>query len=252
MFELDHIVHFVDKPEEMPAKTKEIGIHTVLGGKHEMWGTYNSLSYFGLSYVEFIGVFDEELIEQSSKIPFTLHDTYVKNGRKIGFTRLAFRTNSIEKDAEKFRQLGFIVDGPKPFSRVRPDGTVAKWKLLHFGKPNSTFDFPFFIQWEESDEERMEQLIENGTIKEHDAGPLAIDEIVMKINDIQIAKDWATSLDLEVVRETNHLVILKGANCNYRFEIDESKKNGIFKVVLKNAKNEKELLLEEGLYHFIP
>jgi hypothetical protein len=27
-----------------------------IGGRHESWGTYNSLIYFGLSYIEFLGI----------------------------------------------------------------------------------------------------------------------------------------------------------------------------------------------------
>lgn len=249
LYELDHIVHFVDKPEKMPERTKQIGLHTVEGGKHKMWGTYNSLCYFGLSYIEFIGVFDEQLLQKAASIPYTLHETYIKNGRKNGFTRIALRTMDIAKDAEKFRRLGFEIDGPTSFSRIRPDGSVVKWKLLHIGKGDCSFDYPFFIQWDDSNEERFNQLVQNGTIQEHDLGQLEINEIHFVVNDLKIAKEWALLFERSIDEQSENVMKLKGENCLFVFEKSE-KKNLISKVVFRNSKVEKEVFLENGLYFF--
>lgn len=249
LYELDHIVHFVDRPEKMPERTKQIGLHTVEGGKHEMWGTYNSLCYFGLSYIEFIGVFDEQLLQSASLIPYTLHNTYIKNGRKNGLTRIALRTIDIEKDAEKFRNLGLETNGPTSFSRLRPDGTVVKWKLLHIGKKESSFDYPFFIQWDESNEERFNQLVQNGTIKEHELGPLQISEIHFHVNDLKIANEWATFFGFSIEEQSEKGMKLKGKNYLCIFGKSENN-NSISKVVLRNSKDEKKVFIENALYRF--
>ncbi len=108
MYKLDHIVHFVEQPEKLVDQMNAIGVHTVLGGRHEMWGTYNSLSYFNdLSYIEFIGIFDEELFSKSAKKPFTLHETYEKRQRENGFNRIALRTNTIEEDAKRLQKQDY-------------------------------------------------------------------------------------------------------------------------------------------------
>lgn len=249
MYLLDHIVHFVQKPEAMAEKTKAIGLHTVEGGKHEMWGTYNSLCYFGLSYIEFIGVFDEALIEESAKIPYTLHETYKKRGGQDGFTRIALRTTTIEEDAKKLREKGYEVIGPDSFSRVRPDGSVVAWKLLHFGKKDAPIDFPFLIQWDDSDEERYKDLVGNGTIKEHPIGDASIEEIIFHVTDLQWAKEWPDLFHYGVLDSTDSYITLKGPDCRFRFNFGS--RNEIAEVRIKGAKEEKQVILEGGKYTFV-
>ena len=61
-FCFDHLVHFVENPNEAIEVLKEKGIHAIKGGEHQNGQTYNTLSYFDLSYIEFIGVFDKQRI----------------------------------------------------------------------------------------------------------------------------------------------------------------------------------------------
>ncbi|NLY80131.1 MAG: VOC family protein [Lysinibacillus sp.] len=250
MYLLDHIVHFVNKPESMVVKTKEMGLHTVEGGKHEMWGTYNSLCYFGLSYIEFIGVFDEALIEKSAQIPYTLHHSYKKRNNANGLTRIALRTTTIDKDAEQLREAGFEVIGPDSFSRVRPDGSVLTWKLLHFGKKDLLFDFPFLIQWDGTDEERYEALVNNGTIQQHPLGNLQIDEVSFEVKDLKIAEGWAEVFQFNILESAESYIKLKAPNCAFSFHKVDGK-NEIVKVKIVGAKEEKEVVLEEGKYIFV-
>lgn len=249
MYLLDHIVHFVKEPKAMVEKTKEIGLHTVEGGKHEMWGTYNSLSYFGLSYIEFIGVFDETLLEKSAEIPYTLHESYKKRNKKNGFTRIAIWTTTIEEDAKKLRDAGYEVIGPDSFSRIRPDGSVLTWKLLHFGKKELPFEYPFLIQWEGSDEERYNDLVNNGTIQKHPLGDLTIDEISFSVTDLQWAKEWANLFEHEIVESTDSYITLKAPNCHFKFNLEQ--KYEIVEVKISGAKEEKHVTLEDGNYLFV-
>lgn len=245
MYELDHIVHFVDKPEDLVDETKKIGLHTVLGGKHEMWGTYNSLCYFGFTYIEFIGVFDEALLEKSAAIPHTLHESYKKRHYKNGFTRLAFRTSTIEEDAVRLLKEGYEVDGPQHFSRVRPDGSIVKWQLLHFGKKDVAVDFPFLIQWEGTDEERFDELVKLGTIVEHPLGDLKIKEITYSVKDESVAQDWARVFGLETVENKNAITLFL-PNCHITFK--KSDENEIADVLIAGAKVEKDVVIEEATY----
>ncbi|MED3660693.1 VOC family protein [Ureibacillus sp. FSL K6-8385] len=249
MYFFDHIVHFVKKPIAMVEKTGELGLHTVEGGKHEMWGTYNSLCYFGLSYIEFIGVFDEELLEQSAKIPYTLHESYKKRNKRDGFTRIAIRTSTIEEDAAKLRARGYEVIGPDAFSRVRPDGSVLTWKLLHFGKKDSPFEFPFLIQWDSSDKERYHDLVKNGSIQEHPVGDVAIEEISLIVTDLKRADEWADLFQHEIVEKTAAYIKLKAPNCQFSFYLGQ--KNEIAEVKIRGAKEEKQVILENGKYLFV-
>ena len=248
MFLLDHLVHFVEKPEQLVGTTKELGLHTVNGGKHEMWGTYNSLCYCGLSYIEFIGIFDKPLFEKSAREPYTLHETYKNKNYQNGVARIALRTNTIEKDAENLRLLGYKVYGPEDFSRTRPDGSVLKWKLLHLGKEEQTLEFPFIIQWEKQDEDRFNDLFASGVITHHPLGNLELEEIEFDVSDISIAAEWARAFDFEV-EGTATSKKLKAPNCLLSFK-QTADNNKISQIIISGAVEEKEAVIEGTKYLF--
>src|SRR5690625_1126254 len=102
----DHIIHVVEDLNNAVRKFKECGFHTVEGGNHEQFGTYNALSYFGLSYVELLGIENYDIAKQITSnelIPQTLG--LMKDGG--GFARIAIRTTNIEQLAEQMRNNGF-------------------------------------------------------------------------------------------------------------------------------------------------
>lgn len=252
MYMLDHIVHFVNKPEKLVDQMNEIGVHTVLGGKHEMWGTYNSLSYFhNLSYIEFIGIFDESLFRASAKEPFTLHETYEKRNRKNGLNRIALRTNRIEEDAKRLKAAGYSVFGPDTFSRKRPDGSIVSWKLLHFGVVGQEFDFPFLIEWQKDDQTRFDELTYSGTLSEHKLGNLTIKEIIFNVSNLGLANQWAQLFDFNIESTNSNLKIMS-PNCNFNFVLDTDGQNNIKEVVISGASDEIIIEIENAHYKFIP
>lgn len=250
MFELDHLVHFVDKPEKLIEVTKEMGLHTVMGGKHTNWGTYNSLCYFGLSYIEFIGIYDDELFELAAKEPYTLHETYKKRQNRNGIARIALRTTSIEEDAKRLQQLDYEVFGPTEFSRIRPDGSVLKWQLLHFGKSSTVIDFPFLIQWEEEDEKRSIDLVEKGAIVNHAAGNIRIKEILIEVQHLSFLQQWAELFHYKIKKEPTQMK-LYGPNCLFTFIQSKEGNNEIKQVTFTGAIENKELIVEGTTYVFM-
>lgn len=248
MYLLDHLVHFVEKPEHLVESTKALGLHTVNGGKHEMWGTYNSLCYFGLSYVEFIGIYDEVLFENSAREPFTLHETYKNKDYQNGVVRIALRTDSIKKNTENLRALGYEVYGPDEFSRTRPDGSILKWQLLHFGKENQSLDFPFIIQWDGHDNDRYHDLVESGTIKPHPLGNLHMKEIEFEVQDFSMALEWGKVFGVDM-EGTDSSQTLKLPNCFLTFKKTDGR-NRISQIIISGADEKKEMMLEGTKYVF--
>lgn len=200
-FQFDHLVHFVNSPEETREEVIRAGIHAVEGGRHENHGTYNALGYFGLSYIEWIGVFDQGLAESASAVPYSLRETFRHDGYKEGLSRVALRSKDLEQDAKRFRELGLDVHGPNPMSRKRPDGSVVSWKLLHVGDPEGGPELPFFIQWEEGDGERQRDLEERGVISAHPAGVLTLEAVGFAVKDLGAVSRWADILDLPITEE---------------------------------------------------
>lgn len=251
----DHLVHQVSSPEETMSFLNERGIHTVNGGQHTMWGTYNTLSYFGLSYIEQIAVYDRALFEKAAKLPYSLHHTFKQNNERFGFSRIALRTTNIDREAERLRALGFEVYGPDACSRTRPDGTVVEWKLLHFGKPNLAKDFPFFIEWAEEDDVRLAQLEKSGALNRQQL--LEMTSIRFMVKDVtETVSLWQEVLQLPqaVVGEVTSLYL---PNMRLDFYdgngILKDQKEGLFAVTLTNQSKEKQtIMFPHALYLINP
>ena len=198
MFQFDHLVHFVNSPLKAIEDFNHIGLHAVEGGRHEGLGTYNALSYFNnLSYIELIGVYDEELAVSSSDLKYSLRET-LKNDQYVeGLSRVAFRTNDLETTSKIFRQRGLEVYGPHPMSRKRPDGSVISWKLLYAGKQGENLNLPFFIEWDEKDEDRKQDLIEKAVIANHRKGTICLAYIGFAVQNLEeTAKRWVDYLQV--------------------------------------------------------
>ncbi|MFY0544394.1 VOC family protein [Brevibacillus sp. H7] len=197
-FRFDHLVHFVNDPQEAIKLLRKNGIYAVEGGVHENRGTYNVLSYFDLSYIEFLGVYDKQIVEERQSIEHSLIETIVKDSYTEGFSRIAIRTNQLEKVAEHFLKQGLTVNGPVPLSRRRPDGSVIHWKLLYVGHKDQELPLPFFIQWEENDEERRNDLKDRKVIAPHPAGDVSLSYVAFAVKDLNTTVDnWSKWLGLK-------------------------------------------------------
>ncbi|ATP38845.1 hypothetical protein CSE16_01770 [Solibacillus sp. R5-41] len=196
--QFDHFVHLTPDPKKAAEAFQSISLHAVEGGKHENLGTYNALSYFGLSYVELIGIFDEALVKEAASIKYSLRDTFIENQLQQGPQRIALRSNNLAALAEHFRSLGLEVNGPSDFSRKRPDGTLVTWKLLFAGKPSDSITLPFFIEWDEKDNERLADLQQRGVIAPHVLGDISVDGAAFAVQNLeQITTLWQETLQLD-------------------------------------------------------
>ncbi len=254
----DHLVHQVESPENIKVFFNKRNVHTVNGGQHTMWGTYNTLSYFGLSYIEQIAIYDRDLFEQAAQYPYSLHYTFKRDQERQGFSRIALRTKKIEEEGQRLRELGYDVYGPDVCSRTRPDGTVVKWKLLHFGKPDLLIDFPFLIEWAEEDEERLSQLVTSGAIDTKQA--ITMESIQLYVKDIRrTVRLWQEVLQLPEPVQHEQFISLQLPNMRLDFYEEEVAvamtlghiKEGPFGVTLKDPHRTKETLVCPGAFYWI-
>ncbi|MCS5961694.1 VOC family protein [Klebsiella pneumoniae subsp. pneumoniae] len=66
----DHAVQFVNQPEAAIEIFAGQQLRAVAGGRHPGWGTRNALSYFGLTYIEFLAIADpDEPARRDGQIP---------------------------------------------------------------------------------------------------------------------------------------------------------------------------------------
>lgn len=264
--QFDHFVHLTPDPTAALEAFADNGLHAVQGGRHEDLGTYNTLSYFEkLSYVELIGVFDEALARAAGAVKYSLRDTFVKNDYVDGPQRIALRSNNLQALAEHFKALDYEVNGPIDFSRKRPDGSLVTWKLLFAGKPDEAFNLPFFIEWDESDDERQEDLKKRGAISDHSRGQVSVDGAAFAVASIDaIIDEWATALKAQKSKKyvdaewnaTAQRLLLPGGDIIFYEPNGEgtvqqalANKPGLFALQLNSSKKE-EVTIYGALYRF--
>ena len=198
--QFDHIIHFMDKPEDGMEELNKRGIHTVNGGSHENRGSYNTLSHFGLSYIELLGIYDQQLFANSgaAQLTYSPFEDIAKNHFSEGFAKINLRTTNLDEVARKLTSHGIKTNGPIPLSRRKPDGSLLEWELLYAGGHQGQLPLPFFIDWGVRDEERFESLKKDGTIRPHAAGDLSIDSILFAVRDAkETATLWKSLFELE-------------------------------------------------------
>jgi hypothetical protein len=261
----DHFVHLTPDPTKALEAFQEHGLHAVQGGRHEDHGTFNTLSYFGLSYVELIGVFDETLATQAGAVKYSLRETFVKNDYVSGPQRIALRSTNLEALAEHLSSLGYDVNGPVDMSRRRPDGSLLSWKLLFAGTSDEAFNLPFFIEWNESDEERFADLTKRETIAPHARGEVTVDGAAFVVSSIDAVIDqWAQALQLEKGKKyvdvtwnaTAQRLLLPGGDIIFYEPNGDGvvqdallKKQGLFALQLTSAKQE-QVSIYDAIYRF--
>ncbi|MGG0181596.1 VOC family protein [Bacillus tropicus] len=196
MLLFDHLVHAVNcTPEEAAKQMQALGFHTALGGEHTTWGTWNSLCYFDLSYIEFLAVQHEEKAKKADN-PL-VQETVVKLQDGEGMLQIAIRTNAIEELAVKFSKRGLHTIGPFEGKRMRRDGRLLEWKMLFVKQDKNGPKLPFFIQWNETDEERRNDLRNIGTITEHKNKVQQIETIHYAVKNVrETVRKWKAVMEL--------------------------------------------------------
>ncbi|WDL97523.1 VOC family protein [Alicyclobacillus sp. ALC3] len=208
----DHIVHVVHDPKLVrEVFEQEFSLHTVPGGEHSAWGTYNALCYLGLSYIEWLGVRDAAKAATSAF--GRLAQLRLSFGE--GGSLFAIRTNEMDRLARSWQKRGLAFIGPVDASRNRPDGTTVRWRMLF---PRS-FDgseiaraeavLPFVIEWEHDDSTRAFNLRQTGAMPAQQPYQLAGVHIVTREMEAWV-NGWNEYFSTDDVSPEHRL--LKGAN----------------------------------------
>lgn len=181
---LDHLVHFTNaSPASAAEILQKLGLHAVAGGRHELWGTHNSLCYFDLTYLEFLAIENRTVAENAAGNGL-IKQIVADLPEREGVATVALRTNEIEQWAQRLKEKGLRVTGPLPGSRKRADGSVISWKMLFAETDNSLLPLPFLIEWGQSDEERRQDLTSRGIIAPHPAGDVRIKHVAYAVRQL--------------------------------------------------------------------
>jgi len=200
---LDHVVYFTQKkPAQLVEEQQAIGRHAVVGGSHEKWGTFNALLYTQNAYIEWLSVEKDDVAEQANH-PLTdllLHDIKESDG----WGTVCLSVDDIERFNEEVENKGFSTSGVLNAERRTADGQIRKWKMLFVNQSVSNeLPYPFFIEWEDTEETRFAKLRVEGTFTS-DNEQLRITECVFSVKDpLRETAEWAILLSQKVGNANN-------------------------------------------------
>ena len=224
MIELDHVVYFSEKSPELLVQEHK---GTSIGGKHKKWGTVNALTYTKNSYIEYLSVEHMNIAKQANH-PLTnllLHD--LKDGE--GWGTICLRTDNITELNERLNREGWVTSGVLDAERETSSGFIRKWKMLFIQQVVSDkLPFPFFIEWEEPFEERMQSLREDGTLKTINER-LQISQCTIAVQDpITDLKEWSKLLNVTPSGNSIRL-----SNCELVFLLSKHERERLVNVQVK-------------------
>jgi hypothetical protein len=149
----DHAVIAVRQLDDAISRFRRLGFDTQHGGRHTGRGTENAIIRFGLDYIELIAVYDEEEARQSGWGGSALVDYLA--GQEGGLVGFCLAVDNLVGHVETLRRALPGTIGPLDMQRRHPDGEVLRWRLLiPSGRPWLSA-YPFLIEWQLPDEERL-------------------------------------------------------------------------------------------------
>jgi hypothetical protein len=190
----DHLVHFSPDPIKAQKELNEYGINVIKGGIHEKWGTFNTLAYFNLSYIEWLGLRDIALAQNVTDND--LIQQLVNEHTPLGhFGRFALRTDDMDLLIKELESKNVTVKGPVAGSRQTNDGERLQWKMCFIEADHDSLPLPFFIEWGEPEEKRKPKLAD---LSSHPAGQLQLKNIYCAVHNLEesISK-WTKLLDVQ-------------------------------------------------------
>jgi catechol 2,3-dioxygenase-like lactoylglutathione lyase family enzyme len=130
-----------------------LGLDARPGGRHTGRGTHNGIVRFGLDYLELLSIYDPaEAAASGLRGQALLGFLERRAGGAVGF---CLATERAEALAGRLRERGLEASGPFGMERLRPDGRLLRWRLVVPGGVAWRRPWPFFIQWDTPDGERL-------------------------------------------------------------------------------------------------
>jgi len=249
----DHTIHLVNDLEQAIEIFGNQGLAASRGGSHKDWGTYNALSYFGLNYIEFLALEHRDVAERTEAYNVVARDPLAHLPNREIFTRVVIRTDHIEETAANAAAQGLSVSPITGGRRQNTQGQWIEWKMAFLSGDFEGLGYPFIIQWNGTDEERLQSLTESGVIKPHLIGEIVTDRAVIEVPNPQAAADhWRKVFGLlPAAWDRQGEVAL--AIGEHKFVFQQGERPQITEVVFRTDNAEakgKAFALGSGMYRF--
>ena len=149
----DHVVIGVRDLDAATQSYQQLGFDVRPGGQHTGLGTHNAIIRFGLDYLELLAIYDEAEARAGGIGGQMLLDLFHK--RESSLLGYCLAVEDIEEEAKRLRGTELLIGEPFAMQRLRPDGRLLSWRLLIPDGMPWRRPWPFFIQWDAPDEQRL-------------------------------------------------------------------------------------------------
>ncbi|HHU20677.1 MAG TPA: VOC family protein [Bacilli bacterium] len=249
----DHVVHYVNDLTAAKDVFVSNGLIAFEGGSHKQWGTYNVLSYFGLTYLEFLALENRKLAESISDPNDVVKDAVKHLPEEEVLSRLALRTDDIEAVRERLVTQGIEATPIMAGKRNDAKGNLIEWKMMTIPGDYQGLPYPFVIQWNGLDEEREAQLKETGIIQEHPAGNVVMERAIFHVEQPQaVAEHWAEIFDLSIDTEmADKAIAVKTDKHAFVFQLGSENRLQVIEFSTDNEQLKgKNIKIGDGIYSF--
>lgn len=228
----DHVVHYVNDLNQAIETFAANDLIAFYGGQHKEWGTHNALSYFDLSYVEFLSIEEPILAQNADQAHVVVKDALRHLPTEEILSRMALRTDDIEALAARLRQ---VLPISPIFAGKRTDakGNLIEWQMFSILGEYQGLPYPFIIQWSGTEEARRTQLQQTGVIQAHPAGAKTLKKAIFAVDEPEaVAKHWRELFDLPALQSTQNSGLLIG---DKEFHFIKGVANQLQSIVLTGA-----------------
>ena len=143
----DHAVQFVNQPEAAIEIFAGQQLRAVAGGRHPGWGTRNALSYFGLTYIEFLAIADPDELRAATDKFLLSRDAARLLPENEALFRVALRSDDIDATHDQLRHTGVTVSPIVDGQRNDPQGNIIRWRIFTIDGDTAGLVYPFVLQW---------------------------------------------------------------------------------------------------------
>jgi catechol 2,3-dioxygenase-like lactoylglutathione lyase family enzyme len=173
---IDHVVIAVRDLAVAAEDYRRLGFIVTPGGEHAGGATHNALvSFADGAYFELIAFLQPDR-EQD-------HKWWAKLARGEGAVDYALLSDGLDAEAERLRDAGVEIDGPRDGGRLRPDGQRLAWRTI--GLTAGDVPLPFVIE----DLTPHDLRVPPGTATEHALGVSGIAGLTILVPDLERAAD---------------------------------------------------------------
>ena len=185
----DHAVQFVNQPEAAIQALSGQKLNAVAGGRHPGWGTRNALSYFGLTYIEFLAIADDAELLSAAETFLLSRDASRLLPDNEALYRVALRSDDIERTHAELHEQGLRVSPIVNGQRDDPQGNVIRWRIFTIDGDFDGLVYPFILQWGEEDDARLSRLQAQGLAAPHPLGEIELQRAVFTVQHPQALRD---------------------------------------------------------------